>query len=261
KRDKGRLRERFEKKWKDQERKYNVNRVSETIQDNGIFWMDFFANKESKRIYSISYYLPCGPKDDAIEAKKISVCKTMFLRTLSISFNCVYTAIQKSENGNGFIELDQRGRHTNHPKTVDDDMVRSVIDHVEAFAPVPSHYTRQNSSFHKPKKDIKSMSNWITTNDGSRMPWNKVTEIVVKASHPFKIFYKTSYRDDDYQWIGCLKKAKVTPYDAPIPIDKNKHKDLMALCRTLVIPREYHLFFNNLTATNSYVVVDDSDTD
>lgn len=477
----------------------------------------------------------------------------MFLRTLSISFNFVYTAIQKSENGNGFIELDQRGRHTNHPKTVDDDMVRSVIDHVEAFAPVPSHYTRQNSSkkylegslsfpkmyklyrewfdaneyaskvtsvrqyrniinkylnigFHKPKKDvceqchiyennnqitqtdkekheehlrekekarkmkmedkdsalqnneiltaafdlqkclnvphgnvstfyykrklslynftvfnlgsrkgycfswhqqtarrganeiascvykfieetvvegikdyrfwsdncggqnrnrivflmymlasskfnidishrflvvshtpnegdsmhalierqtkdkllytpdqwytafrfaksdenpynvvevsqelikdfksqIKSMSNWITTNDGSRMPWNKVTEIVVKASHPFKIFYKTSYRDDDYQWIDCLKKAKVTrnrkethinidniplAYDAPIPIDKNKledeedEEDLMDLCMTLVIPREYHLFFNNLTATNSNVVVDDSDTD
>lgn len=538
KRDKGRLRERFEKKWKDQERKYNVNRGLEYVSRNG--------RNHDKRIMKPPCPTNCRSQNVFI-LFLITFRVAQNSRTLSISFNFVYTAIQKSENGNGFIELDQRGRHTNHPKTVDDDMVRSVIDHVEAFAPVPSHYTRQNSSkkylegslsfpkmyklyrewfdaneyaskvtsvrqyrdiinkylnigFHKPKKDvceqchiyennnqitqtdkekheehlrekekarkmkmedkdsalqnneiltaafdlqkclnvphgnvstfyykrklslynftvfnlgsrkgycfswhqqtarrganeiascvykfieetvvegikdyrfwsdncggqnrnrivflmymlasskfnidishrflvvshtpnegdsmhalierqtkdkllytpdqwytafrfaksdenpynvvevsqelikdfksqIKSMSNWITTNDGSRMPWNKVTEIVVKASHPFKIFYKTSYRDDDYQWIDCLKKAKVTrnrkethinidniplAYDAPIPIDKNKHKDLMDLCMTLVIPREYHLFFNNLTATNSNVVVDDSDTD
>lgn len=35
KKDKGRLRERFQKKWKDQERKYNVNRGLEYVSRNG----------------------------------------------------------------------------------------------------------------------------------------------------------------------------------------------------------------------------------
>lgn len=35
-------------------------------------------------------------------------------------------------------------------------------------------------------------------------------------------------------------------YETPIPMDQNKHQDLMDLCKTLVIPKEDHLFFNNL---------------
>ncbi|KAH9643194.1 hypothetical protein HF086_012856 [Spodoptera exigua] len=536
KKDKGRLRERFQKKWKDQERKYNVNRGLEYVSRNGRvhgkrnmktscpitcrkkcsekltedirqrifdrFWSigdhsrqwDFLARyairaekkritvdkENSKRLHTISYYLPSSQGDN-IETTKIPVCKTTFLRTLSISFNFVYTALEKSDKGNGFIETDQRGRHINHPKIINEDIVRSVIDHVEAFSPVESHYTRQKSSkkyleaslsfpkmfklynewfdsnkysskattvrqyrdiinkninigFHKPKKDVceqchiyennkevtqtdkekheehlkekdkarkmktqnkdsalqnheiltaafdlqkclnvphgnfiadtvgngikdyrfwsdncggqnrnrivflmymlasskffidighrflvvghtqnegdsmhalierqtkdkmlytpdqwytafrfaksdekpykvtevsqdlikdfksklKLINNWTTTNDGSKMPWIKVMEVLVKAEYPFRLFYKTSYQDDAYKWIDCVKKPKATrnrrelnididniplAYQTPIPIDQNKHKDLMDLCKALVIPKEYHLFF------------------
>ncbi|KAH9643177.1 hypothetical protein HF086_010629 [Spodoptera exigua] len=518
KKDKGRLRERFQKKWKDQERKYNVNRGLEYVSRNGRvhgkrnmktscpitcrkkcsekltedirqrifdrFWSigdhsrqwDFLARyairaekkritvdkENSKRLHTISYYLPSSQGDN-IETTKIPVCKTMFLRTLCISFNFVYTALEKSDKGNGFIETDQRGRHINHPKIINEDIVRSVIDHVEAFSPVESHYTRQKSSkkyleaslsfpkmfklynewfdsnkyyskattvrqyrdiinkninigFHKPKKDVceqchiyenkkevtqtdkekheehlkekekarkmktqdkdsalqnneiltvafdlqkclnvphgnlvrsfyrywssfsssgphsknegdsmhalierqtkdkmlytpdqwytafrfaksdekpykvtevsqdlikdfksklKLINNWTTTNDGSKMPWNKVTEVLVKAEYPFRLFYKTSYQDDAYKWIDCVKKPKATrnrrelnididniplAYQTPIPIDQNKHKDLMNLCKALVIPKEYHLFFNNLISTNSNAA-NDSDSD
>ncbi|XP_037300938.1 uncharacterized protein LOC119191153, partial [Manduca sexta] len=106
----------------------------------------FTVEKEnSKRLHTISYFLPRSQGDN-IETTKISVCKTMFLRTLSISFNFVYTALEKSDKGNGFIETDQRGKHINHPKIINEDIVRSVIDHVEAFSPVESHYTRKKSS-------------------------------------------------------------------------------------------------------------------
>ncbi|KAF9411132.1 hypothetical protein HW555_009994 [Spodoptera exigua] len=172
KKDKGRLRERFQKKWKDQERKYNVNRgleyrniktscpitcrkkcsekLTEDIRQRifDMFWSigdhsrqwDFLARyairaekkritvdkENSKRLHTISYYLPSSQGDN-IETTKIPVCKTMFLRTLSISFNFVYTALEKSDKGNGFIETDQRGRHINHPKIINEDIVRSVI--------------------------------------------------------------------------------------------------------------------------------------
>lgn len=79
-----------------------------------------------------------------------------------------------------------------------------------------------------------------------------------------------------YKWIDCERKPKATrnrrqaiididniplAYETPIPIDQNKHKDLMDLCKTLVIPKEYHLFFNNLISTNSNRADGNSDSD
>lgn len=49
------------------------------------------------------------------------------------------------------------------------------------------------------KSQLKCIKNWTTTNDGHKMPWNKVTEIVVKAENPYRIFYKTSYQEDAYK--------------------------------------------------------------
>ncbi|CAG9840836.1 unnamed protein product [Diabrotica balteata] len=182
KRDKGRLRERFEKQWKDEQRKYKVNRGLEYVSRNGkvhskktlkspcaqtcrkkcsqkileearekiftMFWnignhsrqWDFLTKyakrvpkkrltvdrENSKRIYTIYYYLPSG-EDESTAIVKIPVCKTMFLRTLSISFNFVYTALEKIEKGEGFVEIDQRGRHSSHPKIITDDIKRSLI--------------------------------------------------------------------------------------------------------------------------------------
>lgn len=49
----------------------------------------FAVDKENSIPFHTISYFPSSQGDD-VETTKISVCKTMFLRTLSISFNFVY---------------------------------------------------------------------------------------------------------------------------------------------------------------------------
>ncbi|XP_050672766.1 uncharacterized protein LOC126970716 [Leptidea sinapis] len=492
--------------------------------------------ENTKRLSTIAYTLPIYETDNVV-IRNIPVCKTMFLNTLSISFNFLYTALEKLEKGQGAVQSDQRGKHVHHQKKITDEMKQSVLDHVASFSPVESHYIRKDSnkkyldrslsspkmfrlyeewfdsskytnkitnvrqcrdiinnniniSFHKPKKDVceechifennkqhteqeaekqaedlkqkdlarqlkaedkelaqqnpeiltaaydlqkclnvphgnvstfyykrkltvynftvfdlghrqgycfawhqqtakrganeiascvfkfieqtvmagikdyrfwsdncsgqnrnrivflmymmasykykikishrflivgdtqnegdsmhalierqtkdkilytpaqwymafqfaktddkpykvtevsqdivmdfKTMltkvNNWNFACDGSKMQWNKVTEIKIEPENPYKLCFKTSYMADSYNCIDCANKPKATrnqtvpnidfrdlrpAYNRPIPIDKNKHKDLMDMCNKLVIPKEYHLFFSSLIKTDS----------
>lgn len=63
----------------------------------------------------------------------------MFLSTYSISERLVRTAWDKND-GSTLIEEDMRGKHKNHNRIVDDEMVMWVCTHVESFVPVESHY-------------------------------------------------------------------------------------------------------------------------
>lgn len=124
------------------------------------------------------------------------------------------------------------------------------------------------------KNMLKRVNNWSVSCDGSKMQWNKVTEIRIVAENPYKLFYKTSYMQDSYNWIDCANKPKATrnktvpdtefrdlrpAYNRPIPIDKNKYKDLMDMCQKLIIPKDYHLFFSNLIKADSNIVDNDSE--
>lgn len=54
----------------------------------------------------------------------------------------------------------------------------------------------------------------------------------------------------------------LTPaYKNPLPIDKNKHKDLMNLCQSEVIPKEYHLFYKTLISNDTTSNNGNSDVD
>lgn len=85
------------------------------------------------------YFLP-----DA-EKKPVQVCKTMFLNTIALSERVVSTAWKKFD-GNMVIEDDKRGRYEHKRRVYNDDMVKSVCDHVKCFPMVEAHYVRQNSS-------------------------------------------------------------------------------------------------------------------
>lgn len=161
KKDKGRQRERFMKEWKDEVRKWNVNRRLQYTSRNGkvynkkllkspcpstcrkkcsekiseenranvfkMFWnigdhsrqWDFltkYATKNmkkrittdkenTKRLSTICYTLPIYETDNIV-IRNVPVCKTMFLNTLSISFNFLYTALEKLEKGQGVVQSD-----------------------------------------------------------------------------------------------------------------------------------------------------------
>ncbi|CAH2088044.1 unnamed protein product [Euphydryas editha] len=114
-------------------------------------WCERIAKKlittegPSKRLFSVKYYLPKTLGD--IKDERVTVCKTMFLHTFAIGEGVVRTALKKITDCKGLaIAWDERGRHNNHPKVKNDDMIQSVCNHVKSLTPVESHYTRKESS-------------------------------------------------------------------------------------------------------------------
>ncbi|KAL4719252.1 hypothetical protein ACJJTC_018955 [Scirpophaga incertulas] len=100
----------------------------------------------SRRSYTLHYHLPLhDPVTDSTSSQK--VCKTMFLNTFNISKEFVYTALRKNNDCNDFVDIiDDRGRHKNHASIITNEMKQSVIDHVNSFIPVESHYVRKRSN-------------------------------------------------------------------------------------------------------------------
>lgn len=81
--------------------------------------------------------------DFEVDGKLIRVCKTFFLRTLSISQTFVTTAIDKKASG-GIVEADTRGRHQNHAK-IPEFVRQSIREHIMKFPVEESHYSRERS--------------------------------------------------------------------------------------------------------------------
>lgn len=79
-----------------------------------------------------------------IDDKSVRVCKPMFMSTLDISSRVIFTATKKMSNG--ILEIDQRGRHGNLGRKVDDEIKEGIRNHIKSFASVPSHYCRANST-------------------------------------------------------------------------------------------------------------------
>ncbi|CAH2097417.1 unnamed protein product [Euphydryas editha] len=97
----------------------------------------------SRRKFTTKYYLPLPANDSTYESQQ--VCLRIFCGTLAITDQTIRTAHRKLD-ACGITSSDNRGKHVNHPKKVDDEMIRSVCDHVNSFQPVESHYTRKNTS-------------------------------------------------------------------------------------------------------------------
>lgn len=76
---------------------------------------------------------------------KIILCRTMFLNTLNISMQVLESAFKKIRNGDSQL-LDERGRAKSGFKAVDIKITESVIEHINSFPRVESHYTRKDSN-------------------------------------------------------------------------------------------------------------------
>ncbi|CAG9787820.1 unnamed protein product [Diatraea saccharalis] len=144
------------------------------------------------------------------------------------------SALNKLRDGDGIlIKGDDRGRHHNHRVIIDEEMKRSVCDHVKSFAPIESHYTRKDSSklyldsTLTYTKMFKLYNDWIVlTNAYSNkaMTVRQYTDIV---NDHFNIEFhrpKKDQCDECMAYKNCLKPVEETTllkYDNHI-----KNKDI-----------------------------------
>ncbi|KAH9641860.1 hypothetical protein HF086_011610 [Spodoptera exigua] len=113
--------------------------------------------------------------------------------------------------------------------------------------------------------DFKSILNqykWVKNEDGDKVKWNQVREIVVENSQPDKIFYKYDLNEKSALCIDCSKRTsrRVTQgntlelrkaYGESLPITTAKYKDLMSLCQKNLIPPRYHDYYKNIKHTSA----------
>lgn len=83
------------------------------------------------------YFLPDS------KTQNVKVCKTMFLNTISAGERIITTSWKKYD-GEISVSGDQRGKYQHKNRVIDEEMTRSVYDHVKSFSLVESHYIRKN---------------------------------------------------------------------------------------------------------------------
>lgn len=94
----------------------------------------------SRRHWSYKYFF-------SINQVKIQVCKKMFCNTLDISDKWIVTIYKKidSQETSCVVLDDKRGRHTNRPNQVPEDVKKTVTTHISEIPFVDSHYVRARS--------------------------------------------------------------------------------------------------------------------
>jgi hypothetical protein len=83
--------------------------------------------------------------DQALDgAFEVQVCQKMFINTLGISYQTVRTAVSKKMSNTGAVPDDKRGKKST-PSLVSTVIRQSIIDHINKFPRVESHYCRKHS--------------------------------------------------------------------------------------------------------------------
>lgn len=82
-----------------------------------------------------------------LNGERKRVCKSFFLKTLSVSEKLVVYTIRKAETmcSSSFSPPDMRGRHEPHNKT-SDELLEAVRLHIQSFPTMEPHYTRSNTA-------------------------------------------------------------------------------------------------------------------
>lgn len=101
-------------------------------------------------------------------------------------------------------------------------------------------------------------NNFQTNTERKKVMWNNIKVFQVKKEHQDSIFYKNSYQDVDMKEIkvrqpqrGRRSMLVLTPaYSEPTKMSQLKKKDLLDLCKSNLIPKPYHDFFQNLRSSS-----------
>lgn len=92
---------------------------------------------EPKKKSSTSYFMSAN-------GSNVQVCEKFFRKTLDISFKPIAKAHENKTPTNQYSAVDNRGKHPPHNK-LPDNARQAIIDHINSFPCVESHYTRKNT--------------------------------------------------------------------------------------------------------------------
>lgn len=93
---------------------------------------------QSRRNVSRKYYLP-------INNLEIQVYQKMFLQTLTISDKVVNNVCKKLIMS-PVLSTDMRGKHSNRPLSIKEDVKNAIRKHINSFSIVDSHNVRENTA-------------------------------------------------------------------------------------------------------------------
>lgn len=93
---------------------------------------------QSRRKKSRKYYLP-------INNLEIQVCQKMFLQTLAISDKVVDNVCKRLITS-PVLNKDMRGKHSNRPLSIKEDVKNAIRKHINSFPIVDSHYVSENTA-------------------------------------------------------------------------------------------------------------------
>lgn len=131
-----RRREIFDNYWKigDQSGKYNF--IARYVSEEKNLNQEKAPKKSFKRKYTLSNTEGCH----------VAVCKTMFMNTLSISHTLIDTTLRKARDDASVLK-DNRGSSSTKAssKKISQEITDSVIEHINMFPRIESHYTRKDS--------------------------------------------------------------------------------------------------------------------
>ncbi|KAF9415696.1 hypothetical protein HW555_006730 [Spodoptera exigua] len=193
----------------------------------------------SRREFTLRYYLPTKidhevHETDSVSPKpqitKIQVCKTMFLNTFGIKQGLVYSALKKLSL-QGTVVHDKRGIHR-HTKKITEEMIASVCDHVNSFAPVESHYVRKRT-------------NKVYLDGSLTFARMFLLDSQNQIKEPHKIRQQSTSSPSSKNIDPSLR--------GKLPIPEAKLQDLKYLCRNNIIPSVYHDFYMIQECPNSFM--------
>lgn len=86
----------------------------------------------------------------------------------------------------------------------------------------------------------------------ANLPWRSICWLQYRKNSP-NIFYKTSFKDDEFVEVQLQPKRGRRPnkavnnaYTTELPIAIPKFRDLQKMCADSTIPKVHHRFYNNL---------------
>ncbi|CAH2096785.1 unnamed protein product [Euphydryas editha] len=109
-------------------------------------------------------------------------------------------------------------------------------------------------------KTLLENKNWTKNTDNEKVSWNSIKEVKVTAEQNDRIEYKYDFDEEPKTIIvlrtGTRNKKRLEndiamkqAYQEPLPITKEKYKDIADLCRGGIIPERYHDFYLKLPTT------------
>ncbi|KAL4707931.1 hypothetical protein ACJJTC_013722 [Scirpophaga incertulas] len=122
----------------------------------------------------------------------------------------------------------------------------------------PYHVTEVSQEMLYDLKELLQNRNFKKNTLNQDIKWNNIKEICIKRSEPNIILYKYDLESDYFRLnilvqtrrnkktiVATCSDALKPLYLDSLPIPKAKFNDLMHLCETGHIPKQYHLFVND----------------